>query len=39
MRGFDVIMATLQAAYTGKRVELPCAVPDDIVEKLEGKLK
>lgn len=39
LKGFNLIMATLQAAYTGKRVELPCAVPDDIVNRLEAKLK
>ncbi len=39
LQGFDVIMATLQSAYIGKRVELPCMVSDDIVDKLEAKLK
>jgi len=39
LNGFDVIMATLQAAYSGKQLELPCMVPDDIVQKLEAKLK
>ncbi|MDO9542215.1 MAG: Gfo/Idh/MocA family oxidoreductase [Kiritimatiellia bacterium] len=39
LKGFDVIMATLQSAYIAKRVEMPCVVPDDIVDKLETKLK
>jgi len=39
LKGFDAIMATLQSAYANKRVELPCAVPDDIVDKLEARLK
>lgn len=39
LKGFDAIMLTLQSAYLGKRVELPCAITDDIVDKLEAKLK
>jgi len=38
LKGFDVLMATLQSAYIAKRVEMPCVVPDDIVNKLEVKL-
>lgn len=39
LKGFDAIMAALQSAYLGKRVELPCVITDDIVDRLEAKLK
>ena len=39
LKGFDVIMGTLQSAYTGKRLKLPTEVPDDIVTKLEARIQ
>ncbi|MDD2707277.1 MAG: Gfo/Idh/MocA family oxidoreductase [Verrucomicrobiae bacterium] len=38
LQGFETILATLQAALTGKRVEFPCVPPDDIIKQLEAKL-
>jgi len=39
LKGFDIIMGALQSAYTGKRIELPAKVPENIMEKLEERLK
>jgi len=39
MTGFDAIMAALQSAYVGKRLELPVDVPDDIITRFEQRAK
>ena len=38
LNGFETIMAGLQSAYVGRRLDLPTEIPPDIVERLERKL-
>ena len=39
LKGFDLIMGALQSAYTGRRIEFPANIPENIMEKLEERLK
>ena len=39
LRGFDVIMATLQSAWEGKPLSLPAPILPDIARRIEERLK
>ena len=38
LAGFQAIMAAMESARVGRRLDLPAEIPDDIVETLERKL-
>lgn len=37
LAGFSMIMGAMQSALTGQQVDLPAAVPDDVVKAIEAK--
>ena len=39
LKGFDAIMAAFQSALVGRRLDLPAEIPDDVVRRLEERLK